>query len=255
MERRSHSQRRIVAIEGIHSTAVVETDALGSGVTIGEFAVVRTGAVIGDGAVVHPHVVIESGAQIGEETEVLPGCHIGRAPKAVGAISRDPDYRQQLVIGANCSIGANAVIYYDTEIGPETLVGDGASIRELSRVGSRCVVGRGVTLDRDCHLGDGTRVMDKAHLTGNMRIGKDVFISTGVVSTNDSTFGRVVGGEEKVKGPTIEDEASIGAGASLLPGVVIGRGAIVGSGAVVTKDVEPGTLVMGIPARPVSRDH
>jgi acetyltransferase-like isoleucine patch superfamily enzyme len=244
----------VVADTGIHSTAVVDTDAIGSGVTIREFAVVRPGVVIGDGVVIHPHVVIEADAKIGEGTEVLPGSHIGRAPKAVGSIAREPTFRAHVEIGARCSVGTNAVIYYDTEIGSETLIGDGASIRELCRVGTACVIGRLVTLDRDVRMGDRTRTLDKAYLTGGMRIGTDVFIAASVVSANDNTFGKVGDREENLRGPTIEDGARIGGGASLLPGVVVGRGSIVGSGAVVTRDVEPETLVLGVPARPVSLD-
>jgi acetyltransferase-like isoleucine patch superfamily enzyme len=50
-------------------------------------------------------------------------------------------------------------------------------------------------------------------------------------------------------GPRIATKANIGAGACLLPGVHVGEGAIVGAGSVVTRDVEPFTLVKGIPAR------
>jgi len=243
-----------VAGQGIHSTAVVESDAVIAGsAMIGEFAVVHSGAVIGDDAVIHSHVIVEAGVEVGDATEVLPGSHLGRVPKAVGAVAREPTFQERLKIGPGCSIGTNAVIYYGAEIGSETLVGDGASIRELCQVGSHCVIGRHVTLDRAVEIGDQTRVMDKAHLTGEMRIGRDVFISALVVSTNDNSFGKA-GYSDDMLGPTVEDEAMIGAGASLLAGVVIGRAAIVGSGAVVTKDVEPESLVLGVPARPVSRD-
>jgi acetyltransferase-like isoleucine patch superfamily enzyme len=95
--------------------------------------------------------------------------------------------------------------------------------------------------------------MDKTHLTGGMRVGRDVFIASSVTSTNDSTFGKAGYEEENVKGPIVEDGAMIGGGAALIPGVVVGAGAMVGSGAVVTKDVEPQTLVLGVPARPVPR--
>jgi acetyltransferase-like isoleucine patch superfamily enzyme len=52
---------------------------------------------------------------------------------------------------------------------------------------------------------------------------------------------------------TIEDDAWLGTGCIILPGVTVGRGAIVGAGAVVTRDVEPYTIVAGIPARVVRR--
>jgi acetyltransferase EpsM len=49
----------------------------------------------------------------------------------------------------------------------------------------------------------------------------------------------------------VEDYASVGVGSSIKPGVNIGKGAIVGVGAVVIKDVEPGTTVVGVPAKPI----
>lgn len=51
----------------------------------------------------------------------------------------------------------------------------------------------------------------------------------------------------------IKDDAWIGAGSIILPGVTIGEGAVVGAGAVVTKDVPPYTVVVGVPARPIKR--
>ncbi|MBD0319064.1 MAG: N-acetyltransferase, partial [Gemmatimonadetes bacterium] len=49
----------------------------------------------------------------------------------------------------------------------------------------------------------------------------------------------------------VEDGARVGVGAILLPGVRVGRNAVVGAGAVVTRDVEPDSFVLGVPARPV----
>lgn len=59
----------------------------------------------------------------------------------------------------------------------------------------------------------------------------------------------VLQGEEEPRPPVIEDDVWIGRNAVILPGVRIGRGALVGAGAVVTKDVEPGAIVGGVPAR------
>ena len=230
-----------------HPTAVVETDSIGLGASIGEFAIVRERVVLGDGVKVHAQVTIGADVTIGDGTEVLPGSYLGREPRAVGAVSREAPFRRCLSIGAGCSIGAGAVVYYDVEVGDECLLGDGASIRELSRVGDRTVIGRGVTLDREVTVGSDVRVMDKSHLTGGMSVGDGAFISAMVVSTNDNSFG----GDGELAGPRVEPGAMIGAGASLLPGVVVGRAAIVGSGAVVTADVAPETTVLGVPARPV----
>ena len=111
------------------------------------------------------------------------------------------------------------------------------------------MIGRDVTLDRAVTVGDRTRVMDKAHLTGEMKVGDGVFISAFVTSANDNEFGRAGAGGDVLGGPVVEDGAMLGAAAVLLPGVVIGAGATVGAGAVVTRDVEPGARVMGVPAR------
>ena len=56
-----------------------------------------------------------------------------------------------------------------------------------------------------------------------------------------------------VEPPIVEDEVSVGANATILPGVRLGRGCTVGAGAVVVRDVAPGTTVVGNPARPVRR--
>jgi UDP-3-O-[3-hydroxymyristoyl] glucosamine N-acyltransferase len=236
---------------GIHPTAVVETDAVGSDVRIGEFAVVREGAVLEDGVVVHPHVVIEPGVVVGQGTEVLPGAYLGRSPKQVGAIARRPTFEKRLHVGPGCSVGPSAVLYYDSEIGGDTLIGDGASIRELCRVGAGCVIGRRVTIDRDVRIGRRSRVMSGVNLAAKSRIGDRVIIASLVTSANDNTFGELGFDEARLHGQTIEDDARIGPSVCMLPGVVIGRSATVAAGAVVTRDVEPGATVMGVPARPV----
>jgi len=234
----------------IHPSAVVETDSIGEGVAIGEFAIVRAGAVLGDGVAILPHAIVEADVEVGAATEVLPGALLGRRPRAVGAISREPTYREQLRVGPGCSIGAHAILYYDVEIGGDTLIGDAAAIRETGRVGSGTVIGRGAVVDREMTVGDGTYLGFATSLAARSTIGDKVFIAQHVVMTNDNALGAHGWREEAIAGPTVEDEARIGANATLLPGVTIGRGAIVGAGSVVTRDVAAGTTVMGVPARP-----
>lgn len=234
----------------ISNLAVVESEDLGADVQIHPFAVVRSGVRIGRGAIIHPHATIESGTRIGDGVEVFPGAHIGKAPRGAGATARTPSFRPFVTIGDSAVIGPNAVIYYDVEIGANTLIGDGASIREGCRIGSSCIISRCVTLNYNAVIGDRTKIMDLTHITGNMTVGSDVFISVHVSTTNDNKLGRSGYSDDAIRGPIIADRVAIGAGAVLLPGITIGSDATVAAGSVVTKSVEPATLVMGVPARP-----
>lgn len=233
----------------ISSTAVVETSDIGENVTVSEYAIIRPNVTIGNNVIIHPFVVIESGVEIGDNVEIFPGTYIGKTPKGAGALVRQPHYEGFVIIGDNCLVGPNAVIYYDVKVGHNTLIGDGTSVREQCIIGSYCVIGRYVTVNYNTHVGDRTKIMDLAHITGNCYIGSDVFISMCVSMANDNSFGRLGYEEQRIKGPHIEDKVCIGVGASLLPGVYIGKSAIIGGGSVVSRDVPDFAVVMGVPAK------
>lgn len=231
----------------IHPTAILHSHAvIGADVTIGPYAIIGR-ATIGQGSVLHPHVVISDGVKLGSQVEVFPGAFIGKEPKGAGAIARQPAFNRTVLIGDQCSVGPNAVIYFDVEIGRNSLIGDGASIREQGRIGEFCIVSRYVTLNYNVRIGDRTKIMDGTHITGNCNIGSDVFISILVGTTNDNVVRSGYGSH--ITGPVIKNHVVVGGGASLLPGVTIGEGATVGAGAVVTKDVPPGSTVIGVPAK------
>jgi acetyltransferase-like isoleucine patch superfamily enzyme len=236
--------------ESIHERAIVCTDRIGKNVTVSEFAVVREGTDLGDNVTIHPHVVIEKGVRIAEGVEIFPGSYVGKRPDGAGATSRPIRYDPTVSIGSNCRIGPNAVIFYDVEIGQNTLIGDGASIREQVRIGDRCVISRYVTVNYNTIIGSRTKIMDLTHITGNCRVGDDVFIGALVSTANDNALTSRKYTERDI-GPTISNKSTIGNGAIILPGVLVGEGAVVGAGSVVTRDVEPFHLVMGVPARVV----
>jgi len=235
----------------ISNFAVLEGSRYAEGVCIGEFAVIRAGVRLGEGVVIHPYVIINENVEVGAGTEIFPGAVIGKEPKGTSSTAWEPHFVKRVILGSNCTIGPHAVIYYDIEIGDDTLIGDGSSIREQCRIGSRCNISRYVTVNYNTRIGDRTKIMDFTHVTGNCIIGNDVLVSLAVGMTNENVPGTSSYDKDHVTGARICDGAVIGAGVTLLPGIVIGEKAIVGAGAVVTRDVPPGVTVMGIPARVV----
>ena len=216
-----------------------------------EYAIIRKEVIIGDDVIIHPFVVIEENVSIGKGTELFPGTYVGKQPKGVGATARPIVFNKEIQVGAECALGPHAVIFYDVQIGDHTLIGDGASLREKVRVGHHCLISRYVTINYNTIIGNNTRIMDLTHITGNCEIGDNVFISTLVSTVNDNVVIKREYIEDEIKGPIIESGATIGAAATLLPGIKIGTGAFVGAGSVVTRNVSAYDMVMGIPAKVV----
>lgn len=233
----------------IHSSAIIHPEAvLADNVIVAPYVVIGK-AVIGKDTRIHPHVVIGDGVCIGDSVEIFPGAFIGKEPKGAGALARELEFEPFVEIGSRSSVGPHAVIYYDVRIGSNTLIGDGASIREQCRVGSFSIVGRYVSLNYNARVGDRTKIMDGSQITGNCVVGNDVFISMNVGTANDNIVR--AGYADHIAGPVIEDGAILGLASNILPGVVVGANATVGAGALVTRHVAAGVTVMGIPAKPI----
>jgi len=180
--------------------------------------------------------------------KIFEGATINLVPVQTGTTKRkiSTNY-QDTVIGENTVVYPGAVIYAGVVIGRNCLICSNSVIREGCVIGDDCIIANGVTINYNAKIGHRTKIMDNTHITGGMVVGQDVFISTLVATTNDNTLGK---SEKAVcKPPIICNRAAIGAGANLLPGVIIGADAIVAAGAVVTKDVREGAIVFGIPAR------
>jgi len=176
-------------------------------------------------------------------------CVVGRMPKPVKSIKKNLILEEDMVtIGEGSVICPHVVVYAGVKIGERVLIGDHSSVFCRVSIGDDVLISRNVTINSDTEIGDGSRIMDNSHVTGRCVIGKNVFISVGVMMSNDSLFG-AQGYNDNCYGPVIEDDVCVGSGAILLPKVRIGKGSVVAAGSVVKKNVPPGMLVSGNPAR------
>jgi UDP-2-acetamido-3-amino-2,3-dideoxy-glucuronate N-acetyltransferase len=133
-------------------------------------------------------------------------------------------------------------------VGADTRIWAFAHILPGARIGRRCNICDHVFIENEVVLGDNVTVKCGVQLWNGVRVGNDVFIGPNATFTNDP-FPRS-GRHLKAHPLTLlEDGCSIGANATILPGVKIGRGAMVGAGAVVTQSVPAFAIVTGNPAR------
>ena len=141
----------------------------------------------------------------------------------------------------------------DCEIGEGTKIWHYVNLYGC-RIGRNCNIGSFVEIQKGVVIGDNVIVSSHTTLCSLVEVEDDVFIGHGVVTVNDlhPPSRRRTGTDAAWKRTLIKRGASIGSNATLLP-VVIGEGATVGAGAVVTRDVPPGAVVAGNPAREVRR--
>lgn len=140
----------------------------------------------------------------------------------------------------------------------DTVIGDGTKIwnPELvniygPRIGKNCNIGTLVEIREDVVIGDDCKIQAFTFIPEGVRIGNNVFIGPHVCFTNDKTPKAV--GDWELLETTVEDDVSIGANATILPGITLGKGCTIGAGAVVTKDVPPRVIVVGNPAKELKR--
>jgi UDP-2-acetamido-3-amino-2,3-dideoxy-glucuronate N-acetyltransferase len=138
----------------------------------------------------------------------------------------------------------NVVVYsftnlYGCEVGATTRIGPFVEVQKGVRIGANC------------------KIQSHAFICTGVEIEDEVFVSHGVIFINDKYPRATADGRLQEKGDwellptTVERGATLGSGAVVGAGVRIGQGALVGAGAVVMRDVEPGQVVVGNPARPL----
>jgi acetyltransferase-like isoleucine patch superfamily enzyme len=209
---------------------------------------VGAGVRLGEDVRIGVNVVIYAGTVIEDGTRIEDGAVLGRAPLLAAHSSARGGDAGPLVVGSGASIGTGAVAFGGARIGEGAIVGDHTHIREGATLGEDTVVGRGTAIGPAASIGARVRLQTNVWLTGWTTVEDDVFVGPGLVSMNDDTMARLAPGE-RLDGPVLRRACRVGGGVLLTPGVEVGEEAFVGAGAVVTRDVPPGAIVMGVPAR------
>ena len=201
-------------------THITGESRIGSSARIGPNVIIEN-SLVGAGATVQPfstvteHSDIKSGALVKSRSEIRSSVIVGGAEIGPNAIVEASHVAAKAKVGPFCRVRAGS------EIGVDAYIGTQAEVK-ASRIGEGSKVG---------HFS----------FVGDAVLGNEVNVGAGSVTANFD--GR------QVQKTVIEDGVSIGAGCVLIAPLRLGIGASTGAGAVVTKDVDDGELVLGVPAR------
>ncbi len=184
---------------------------------------------------------VYEGVTIGCGTRLEAPCIVGLPARGEAAGER------VTTIGEDGVLRPFTTVYGGVRAGDRLQTGQGASIREDNVLGQDVSVGTNAALEHGNRIGNRVRIHTGCFLE-LVTLEDDVFVGPNVVFTDDPhppcpEYRRCTGGA------VVHEHARIGANSTILPGVVIGAGAVVGAGSVVTKEVPPGAVVVGNPAR------
>ena len=153
----------------------------------------------------------------------------------------------------------NEAMVHPTSILDEGVVlGDGTRVWQFchlqtgASVGERCILGQNVNLGPGVQVGRGVKIQNNVSVYQGVTLEDHVFCGPSAVFTNDRTpRAPYPKGPDGYLPTLVREGATIGANATILSGLTIGRWAMVAAGAVVTKDVPSHRLVAGTPARAI----
>ncbi len=200
---------------------------------------------------VEPNVVVYGPIEVDENTYIGSNSVLGFPERqALNEIQKIGSYniieKALTRIGKNVVIRTNCVLYSGVIAEDDVKFGHNCMIREQVTIDKRTVIGTNSVIDGDSIIGKDVSIQTGVYIPTNTLIEDHVFLGPCCVLTNDLYMSRK---PYKLRGPIIREYASIGANATIFPGVEIGEGAVIGAGAVVRGNVPPRTVFVGVPAK------
>ncbi len=200
------------------------------------------------------NVVIHKPIKIGENPVIEDFVVLGKPP------AESKTSKKKLIIGDFPIIRSGTIIYAGNVIGNNFHTGDNARIRENNRIGNNVSVGAGTIIERQCDIMDNVKIHSGCFIPEYTIIKENAWIGPSVVMTNVlhppcPVFKKhaPLHGKKCCHGPIVEENAVVGAGAIILPGIVIGKNSLVGAGSVVANDIPSDCVVSGNPARIIKK--
>jgi UDP-2-acetamido-3-amino-2,3-dideoxy-glucuronate N-acetyltransferase len=136
-----------------------------------------------------------------------------------------------------CTIGAGTKIWHFSHV------------MKNCRIGQQCNIGQNVVISSGCVVGNNVKIQNNVSVYTGVELEDDVFCGPSMVFTNVVTPRSHVSRKHDYKQTLVKRGATIGANATIVCGVILGRYCFVGAGAVVTRDVPDYAVVYGNPAR------
>ncbi|UCD84843.1 MAG: Gfo/Idh/MocA family oxidoreductase [Deltaproteobacteria bacterium] len=137
----------------------------------------------------------------------------------------------------------------NVEIGEGTRIWHFSHILKGSRIGKNCIIGQNVTIGQDVIIGDRCKIQNNVSVYKGVRVEDEVFVGPSAVFTNVYNPRAFIERKHEFKNTLVRRGATIGANATLVCGVTIGKYAVIGAGAVVKTDVPDYAVVAGVPAK------
>ena len=148
-------------------------------------------------------------------------------------------------------IHSTAIIDDKVSIGQNVFIWHFSHVMSGSSIGENSILGQNVMIGNNVRIGKGCKIQNNVSVYEGVELKDDVFCGPSCVFTNVVNPRSFINRKREYKTTVVEKGVSIGANATILCGVKLGKFSLIGAGAVITKDVKDFSIVVGNPARKI----